>query len=113
MQDALKSKSSSAPKGSRSYSTMVTPTSGSGELDMGLMDFKAPPAAPTLPGLKFDMPTLPLPKDGHLKHRYDDVVEQVTNLMMRHGKKSAAQRVSYQHFCLPKTSVSLLDRTWL
>lgn len=60
---------------------------------MGLMNLRQSSATPALPGLKFEMPTLPLPKDGHLKHRYDDVVEQVTNLLMRHGKKSAAQRV--------------------
>lgn len=95
MQDALKSKSNSAPKGSRSYSTTTTPISGhgSGGFDMGLMSFTSPPTAPEIPGLKFDMPVLPLPKDGHLKHRYDPVVDQVTNLLMRHGKKSVAQRV--------------------
>ncbi|KAF1969525.1 30S ribosomal protein-like protein S7 [Bimuria novae-zelandiae CBS 107.79] len=95
MQDQLKSKSSSAPKGSRSYSTSTTPIGGgSSAFDMGLMGFKSPPAAaaPTVPGLKFDMPALPLPKDGHVKHRYDPVVDQVTNLLMRHGRKSVAQR---------------------
>lgn len=49
---------------------------------------------PETPGLKFEMPTHPLPKGGHVKRRYDPVVEQVTNLLMRHGKKSVAQRVS-------------------
>ncbi|KAJ4295163.1 hypothetical protein N0V90_007173 [Kalmusia sp. IMI 367209] len=94
MQDALKSKSNSAPKGSRSYSTTTTPIGGggSGGFDMGLMSFTSPPTTPEIPGLKFDMPVLPLPKDGHLKHRYDPVVDQVTNLLMRHGKKSVAQR---------------------
>ena len=94
MQDALKSKaSSSPPKGSRSYSTMTTQTSGSGGLDIGLVDLEAAAKLPETPGLKFEMPVLPLPKDGHVKHRYDPVVEQVTNLLMRHGKKSVAQRV--------------------
>lgn len=84
MQDKLKSKpSNSAPTGSRSYSTMTTQISGQSGLDMGLVE---------TPGLKFQMPSLPLPKDGHVKHRYDPVVEQVTNLLMQHGKKSAAQR---------------------
>lgn len=72
---------------------MTTQTGGSGGLDMGLVDFEAATKLPETPGLKFDMPTLPLPKDGHVKHRYDPVVEQVTNLLMRHGKKSVAQRV--------------------
>ncbi|KAF2643561.1 ribosomal protein S7 [Massarina eburnea CBS 473.64] len=91
MKDAIKMESNSTPSGTRSYSTMVTPTGGSGGFDMGLVNFD-PPSAPTIPGLKFDMPTLPLPKDGHVKHRYDPMVDQVTNLLMRHGKKSIAQR---------------------
>lgn len=62
-------------------------------MDMGLVDFEAASKLPVTPGLKFEAPTLPLPKDGHVKHRYDPVVEQVTNLLMRHGKKSVAQRV--------------------
>ncbi|KAF2449637.1 30S ribosomal protein-like protein S7 [Karstenula rhodostoma CBS 690.94] len=95
MQEQLKSNASSAPKGSRSYSTTTTPIGGgSGAFDMGLMSFTSPPveAVPAAPGLKFEMPVLPLPKDGHVKHRYDPVVDQVTNLLMRHGKKSVAQR---------------------
>lgn len=97
MQDQLKAKSGSAPKGSRSYSTTTTSSGGGGAFDMGLMSFTSPPAAaaPAVPGLKFEMPALPLPKDGHIKHRYDPVVDQVTNLLMRHGKKSVAQRVRH------------------
>ncbi|CAI6325773.1 unnamed protein product [Periconia digitata] len=92
MQDALKSNSNSAPKGSRSYSTMVTSAGGSGGPDMGMLNFPPSSSTPAIPGLKFDAPTLPLPKDGHLKHRYDPVVDQVIGLLMRHGKKSTAQR---------------------
>lgn len=44
-------------------------------------------------GYKFDLPALPLPSKSHLRHRYEPLVEQVTNLMMRDGKKSVAQRV--------------------
>jgi len=44
-------------------------------------------------GHKFGLPTLPLPSQNHMKHRYDPLVEQVTNLLMKDGKKSAAQRV--------------------
>jgi small subunit ribosomal protein S7 len=95
IKDKLKSNGNAAPKGSRSYSTMTTQTGGSGGLDMGLVDVQSVATTlPQTPGLKFEMPTLPLPKDGHVKHRYDPVVEQVTNLLMRHGKKSVAQSVS-------------------
>lgn len=45
------------------------------------------------PGHKFGLPSLPLPSSTHLKHRYDPLVEQVTKLLMRHGKLSVAQRV--------------------
>lgn len=98
MQEQLKKNASSAPKGSRSYSTTTRPIDGGSDaFDMGLMNFTSAPsaAAPAAQGLKFEMPVLPLPKDGHVKHRYDPVVEQVTNLLMRHGKKSVAQRVRH------------------
>ena len=72
---------------------MTTQTGGNNSLDMGLVDFESLSQVPETAGLKFEMPSLPLPKDGHVKHRYDPVVEQVTNLLMRHGKKSVAQRV--------------------
>ncbi|KAH7083105.1 ribosomal protein S7 domain-containing protein [Paraphoma chrysanthemicola] len=91
MKDKLKAAGNAAPKGSRSYSTMTTRTGGGDELDMGLVDVQTITKQPATPGLKFEMPSLPLPKDGHVKHRYDPVVEQVTNLLMRHGKKSVAQ----------------------
>ena len=44
-------------------------------------------------GHKFGMPPNPMPKQSHLRKRYDPLVEQVTNLLMRHGKKAAAQKV--------------------
>ena len=93
MKDKLKANANAAPKGSRSYSTMTTQT-GSQGLDMGLVDVQPAAKLPQMPGLKFEMPILPLPKDGHVKRRYDPVVEQVTNLLMRHGEKSVAQSVS-------------------
>jgi small subunit ribosomal protein S7 len=93
MKDKLKANANAAPKGSRSYSTMTTQTGSSG-LDMGLIDLQSAINLFQTPGLKFEMPSLPLPKDGHVKHRYDPVVEQVTNLLMRHGEKSVAQSVS-------------------
>lgn len=101
MKDKLNSNASKttpnmAPKGSRSYSTTTTPTNGSSELDMGLISTQSAPQVPVTPGLKFEMPSLPLPKDGHVKHRHDPVVDQVTNLLMRHGKKSVAERAMAQ-----------------
>jgi ribosomal protein S7 len=44
------------------------------------------------PGLKFDMPTTPLPKTENMRRRYDPLVEQFTKLLMRHGKLSVAQK---------------------
>jgi len=40
-----------------------------------------------------ELPESPLTRTTHLKRRYDPIVEQVTNLMMRDGKKSVSQRV--------------------
>lgn len=45
-------------------------------------------------GHKFGLPELPLPSNRNLKYRYDPVVSQVTNLIMKHGKLSVAQRAS-------------------
>jgi small subunit ribosomal protein S7 len=44
-------------------------------------------------GHKFALPTLPLPSNANLHYRYDPVVDQVTNLLMQHGKLGVAQRV--------------------
>lgn len=44
-------------------------------------------------GHKFGLPELPLPSSANMKHRYDPVVHQVTNLLMKDGKLSVAQRV--------------------
>ncbi|EPE34601.1 Ribosomal protein S7 [Glarea lozoyensis ATCC 20868] len=43
-------------------------------------------------GHKFGLPTLPLPSNANLHYRYDPVVDQVTNLLMQHGKLGVAQR---------------------
>lgn len=48
---------------------------------------------PVTVGHKYGLPELPLASNMHLKRRYDPVVNQVTNLIMKHGKKSVAQRV--------------------
>ncbi|WDK22236.1 30S ribosomal protein S7 [Colletotrichum graminicola] len=43
-------------------------------------------------GHKFPLPKLPLPPHSHLKSRYHPLLDQLTNLMMRDGKKAQAQR---------------------
>lgn len=43
---------------------------------------------------KWPLPTLPLGPQSKLKTRYHPVLDQLTNVLMRHGKKSVAQRVS-------------------
>jgi small subunit ribosomal protein S7 len=44
-------------------------------------------------GHKFGLPELPIPPNSNLKYRYDPIIVQVTNLIMKDGKKSVAQRV--------------------
>ena len=43
-------------------------------------------------GHKFPLPTLPLPRELVKDYRYDPIVTQITNLIMRDGKKATAQR---------------------
>ncbi|KAI0998878.1 hypothetical protein K3495_g9318 [Podosphaera aphanis] len=47
---------------------------------------------PLVHGHKFGLPELPIPKDANFKYRSDPIVLQVTNLLMKDGKKSVAQR---------------------
>jgi len=42
-------------------------------------------------GHKHGLPTLPIPSMNNLKHRYDPLVMQVTNLLMRDGKKKIVE----------------------
>lgn len=55
---------------------------------------EASDVTPEMVGHKFPLPELPLPPFSNRKERYDPIVDQVTNLMMKHGRLSAAQRVS-------------------
>ncbi|KAK5130699.1 hypothetical protein LTR08_001729 [Meristemomyces frigidus] len=48
--------------------------------------------ASPIPGHKFPLPALPLPPNGHKDYRHDPVITQVTTLIMRDGKKAAAER---------------------
>lgn len=43
----------------------------------------------------YGLPELPLQKYSHLKNRDSEVIRQVTNLLMRHGKLSKAQTVGH------------------
>ena len=57
------------------------------------------------PSVELELPSLPLPSHAVLKYRYNPIIKQFTNLMMRDGKLSKAQRV--------RPSVSLiLDLNW-
>ncbi|POS82124.1 hypothetical protein EPUL_005586, partial [Erysiphe pulchra] len=47
---------------------------------------------PLVEGHKFGLPELPIPPDANFKYREDTLVTQVTNLLMRDGKKGVAQR---------------------
>lgn len=55
-------------------------------------------------GHLFGLPELPLPSKQHIKHRYDPIVEQFTNLLMQDGKLSRAQRVR------PSVPLSMIGR---
>ncbi|CAP66558.1 uncharacterized protein PODANS_4_9320 [Podospora anserina S mat+] len=46
-------------------------------------------------GHKYGLPSLPLPSELHKDHRYDDVMGQITRLLMKDGKLSKAQRVRF------------------
>jgi len=48
--------------------------------------------APLPTGLKFDLPPEVMQKAGNLRYRYDEVVDQITKMLMKDGKLSAAQR---------------------
>lgn len=75
---------SSSPKGTRSYSTTRR------QNQEALISFEDSGVEGS--GYSFDLPALPLPANMHLKYRYAPVVKQVTNLLMRDGKLSVAQR---------------------
>jgi len=55
-------------------------------------------------GVKFGMPTLPLPPGSVLQKRYEPIVDQVTKLLMRDGKLSVAQRVRFSRLHLASRS---------
>ena len=72
-------------------------------------------------GHKFGIPELPLQSNANIKHRYDPVIHQVTNLLMRDGKLSVAQRVwlsvplgfHSRSFTAQHKDADIYGRTWL
>ena len=84
---------SSNPTGSRSYSTTTRRNAEVAAMDS---NFPAglPDAVKSGVGHKFGLPDVKaMPRTQHLKRRYDPVVDQVTKMLMRHGKLASAQRV--------------------
>ncbi|KAI4276000.1 MAG: hypothetical protein L6R38_005768 [Xanthoria sp. 2 TBL-2021] len=73
-----------SPTGTRSFSTSTHPRQ---DAMTGFDDSRLQTS-----GHKFELPALPLAANMHLKYRYAPVVKQVTNLLMRDGKLSVAQR---------------------
>ena len=88
---SISSEGGKAASGTRSYST--TARRGAQELTIIPGDEYAPEIANSATHI-FPLPELPLPSHLHMRYRYEPIVEQVTNLLMRDGKKAAAQRVS-------------------
>ncbi|KAL8720477.1 MAG: hypothetical protein Q9225_002665 [Loekoesia sp. 1 TL-2023] len=75
---------STSPKGTRPFSTAARPR------QEAMISFED--SGVETSGHNFDLPALPLPANMHLKYRYAPIVKQVTNLLMRDGKLSVAQR---------------------
>ncbi|KAL8899630.1 MAG: hypothetical protein Q9207_006098 [Kuettlingeria erythrocarpa] len=73
---------STSPNGTRSFSTFRRQEAMVGFQEKGV----------ETAGHNFDLPALPLAANLHLKYRYAPIVKQVTNLLMRDGKLSVAQR---------------------
>jgi len=105
MRDELKS--TSKPSNTRSYSTSAvrrqdlssdlnyTLPPDAAIVESGTSPMENPTTvSPVEPGHKFGLPSLPLASNRNLHHRYEPIVEQLTGLLIRHGKKGVAQRVS-------------------
>ncbi|GAB7364093.1 hypothetical protein MBLNU230_g4645t1 [Neophaeotheca triangularis] len=114
MKDSIKSgegaQNAKPSTGSRSFSTFarqrmeMTPQEGPpGSIDPSMIptseqrsayaaDEASTDIQETTPGHKFPLPELPLPANLGKDYRYDPIVSQVTNLLMRDGKLAAAQR---------------------
>lgn len=103
MKDELKAKST--PRGSRSYHTSAPrrqnlverPQSETrlGEYARFNPEGQVPEDTLATEGFKFAPPALPLAPFSHLSHRFDPLVQQVSNLIMKDGKRGTAQRACF------------------
>jgi len=67
---------------------------------------------PVLPeGAKYPLPNLPLPPTSILRKRYSPVVEQVTSLIMRDGKKATAHAVMTEVLAILRTKSAPVSNT--
>ncbi|KAK3994552.1 ribosomal protein S7 domain-containing protein [Cladorrhinum sp. PSN332] len=74
---------------------LSSPGPGSNKIALNQLEMVAyglNPFDPEVEGHKFGLPELPLPSNMHKNHRYDDIVAQVTRLLMKDGKLGQAQR---------------------
>jgi small subunit ribosomal protein S7 len=62
-------------------------------------------------GVKFGLPTLPLPANYNLHHRYDPLIDQMVGLMIQHGKKDVARRVC-NHLIFSASNTNDCYRIW-
>lgn len=94
------------PMGSPSQSTDATIVASGNE------QITDPASRAIAQGVKFGLPTLPLPANYNLHHRYDPLIDQMVGLLIQHGKKDVARRV-----CLTKSHwlrvVNRLKRIWI
>lgn len=76
------------PSGKRSYSTIANPNDPDAA-------FPEPELVPVdqitvhagIPkGAKFPLPDMPMPREANLHRRYPEIIDQLTNLMMKDGK---------------------------
>ncbi|KAI5789012.1 ribosomal protein S7 domain-containing protein [Geopyxis carbonaria] len=85
------------PGSKRQYSTVNAPVEPPKPIDEVIVHAGIPH------GAKFPLPDLPLPSTAHLRRRYAPIVEQVTNLIMRDGKKASAQSTMTEVLAILRT----------
>jgi len=94
MKQALRNKQTGNPSGTRSYSTTARRPAEVATVDFvetQALGLEYPDAGV---GHKFPLPdTTKWNKTNNFKRRYDPVLEQLTKMLMRHGKLSRAQSV--------------------
>lgn len=85
------------------------PTSPENEIALSqlqMIEYGLNPLDPLVEGHKYGLPELPLPPHKNAKYRYDDIVTQVTKLLMKDGKLAKAQRVrSWLPVCRSRRAV--------